>query len=173
VKGAGAAEPGGTFPRCIGYRRGAMLLRALGILVLFTGMAAAQATAAERATTRGQTRVLQADRSLDAARTPAGRASRTQNRDLLQADRTRAAAGQTPAERASRNLNQDTRADRFRDAARDARGDARPIRPEVQQFEPQRRTLQPDVGRPEQNGRITGTEGTVGGLPSMGPNPQR
>ncbi|MBD0275314.1 MAG: hypothetical protein ICV73_25730 [Acetobacteraceae bacterium] len=151
-----------------------MLLQALGILVLSTGMAAAQATAAERAATRGQNRVLRADRTLDTARVPAGRASRAQtsNRDLLQADRTRAAAGQTPAERASGSLNRDTRADRFRDAARDARGDDRPIRPEVQQFESQRRTLQPDVGRPEQNGRIS-TEGMVGGLPSMGPNPQR
>ncbi len=149
-----------------------MLLRAFGILVLSAGLAAAQTPAAERAASRGQNRVLRADRALDAPRTPAGRASRTQNRDLLQADRTRAGAGQTPAERASRSLNQDTRADRFRDAARDARGDARPTRPEVQQFEPQRRTLQPDVGRPEQNGRIS-TEGLAGGLPSMGPNPQR
>jgi hypothetical protein len=121
-----------------------MLLRALGILVLFTGVAAAQ--------------------------TPAERASRGSNRDV-RADRAQSAT-QTPAERASRSLNQDTRADRFRDAARDARGDARPTRPEVQQFEPQRRTLQPDVGRPEQNGRIS-TEGVAGGLPSMGPNPQR
>lgn len=121
-----------------------MLLRALGILVLFTGVAAAQA--------------------------PAERPSRAPNRDL-RAERARPAA-QTPAERASRSLNQDTRADRFRDAARDARGDDRPIRPEVQQFEPQRQTLQPDVGRPEQNGRIS-TEGMRGGLPSMGQNPQR
>ena len=122
-----------------------MLLRALGIVVLFTGLAAAQTPAAERA-------------------------SRGPNRDM-RADRVQGAA-QTPAERASRNLNQDTRADRFRDAARDARGDDRPIRPEVQQFEPQRRTLQPDVGRPEQEGRNS-TGGIRGGLPSMGPNPQR
>ena len=145
-----------------------MLLRALGILVLFTGLAAAQAPG-ERAS-RGPKRDLRADRTFDASRMPAERASRSVNRDV-RADRTRDAA-QTPAERASRGLNQDMRADRFRDAARDARGDDRPIRPEVQQFEPQRRTLQPDVGRPEQNGRIS-TEGLVGGLPSMGPNPQR
>ncbi len=137
-----------------------MLLRALGILVLFTGFAAAQ-TPGERAS-RGSNRDLRADRALDASRIP--------SRDL-RADRTRDAA-QTPAERASRGLNQDVRTDRFRDAARDARGDATPIRPEVQQFEPQRRTLQPDVGRPEQNGRVS-TEGLVGGIPSMGPNPQR
>lgn len=125
-----------------------MLLRALGVLIIFAGSAAAQS--------------------------PAERGPRGANRDL-RADRSVAARGtaQSPAERASRSLNQDVRADRFRDAARDARGDARPTRPEVQQFEPQRRTLQPDVGRPEQNGRISGTEGTAGGLPSMGPNPQR
>ena len=146
-----------------------MLLRAFGLLVLFTGLAAAQTPAAERAP-RSPYRELRADRALDAPRARAERAPRGQNRDL-RADR----AGdttQSPAERASRGLNQDPRADRFRDAARDARGDDRPIRPEVQQFEPQRRTLQPDVGRPEQNGRIS-TEGVAGGLPSMGPNPQR
>ena len=82
------------------------------------------------------------------------------------------AAAETPAERASRALDQQVEADRFRDAARDARGDPRPPRPEVQQFEPQRRTLQPDVGRPEQSGRLS-TEGLAGGIPSMGPNPQR
>ena len=138
-----------------------MLLRALGILVLFTGLAAAQ-TPGERAS-RGPKRDLRAERTFDT--------SRGLSRDL-RADRTRDAAAQTPAERASRGLNQDVRADRFRDAARDARGDDRPIRPEVQQFEPQRRTLQPDVGRPEQTGRLS-TEGLVGGVPSMGPNPQR
>lgn len=124
-----------------------MLLRALGILILFTGSAAAQ--------------------------TPAERAPRGANRDM-RADRAAVPrdAAQSPAERASRSLNRDVRADRFRDAARDARGDDRPIRPEVQQFEPQRRTLQPDVGRPEQNGRVS-TEGLAGGLPSMGNNPQR
>lgn len=97
-----------------------MLLRALGIMVLFTGLAAAQ----------------------------------------------------TPAERASRNLNRDTRSDRFRDAAQDARGDERPTRPEVQQFEPQRRSLQPDVGRPEQEGRISPntSPGVAGGV---GTNAQR
>ena len=104
-----------------------LLLRALGMSILFTGLAAAQ--------------------------TPAERAPRG-------------------AERASRSLNRDVRADRFNDAARDARGDDRPIRAEVQQFEPQRRTLQPDVGRPEQEGRSS-TGNLRGGLPSMGPNPQR
>lgn len=100
-----------------------MLLRAFGILILSTGLAAAQ-------------------------------------------------QARTPAERASRDLNQETREDRFRDAARDARGDPVPIRPEVQQFEPQRRSLQPDVGRPEQQGRIS-TEGLTGGAPALGSNPQR
>jgi hypothetical protein len=146
-----------------------MLLRALGLLVVFTGLAAAQPSAAERAS-RSADRQLRADRALDVSRTRTEPASRTQNRDP-RADRVRDTA-QSPAERASRGLNQDVRTDRFRDAARDARGDQRPIRPEVQQFEPQRRTLQPDVGRPEQTGRLS-TEGSVGGLPSMGPNPQR
>jgi hypothetical protein len=146
-----------------------MLLRAIGVLVLSTGLAAAQTPAAERAP-RGPNRIVRADRALDTARLPAERAPRGPSRDA-RANRARDVA-QTPAERASRGLNQDVRADRFRDAARDARGDDRPIRPEVQQFEPQRRTLQPDVGRPEQNGRVS-TEGLVGGIPSMGPNPQR
>ncbi len=147
-----------------------MLLRALGILVLFTGLAEAQSPA-ERAP-RGPNRDLRAARALDTApRTPAERAPRGAGREAPRSERARDAA-QSPAERASRGLNQDMRADRFRDAARDARGDDRPIRPEVQQFEPQRRTLQPDVGRPEQTGRIS-TEGLAGGIPSMGPNPQR
>ena len=82
-----------------------------------------------------------------------------------------AAAAQTPAERASRSLDRQVEADRFRDAARDARGDPRPPRPEVQQFEPQRRSFQPDVGRPEESGATT-PELRRGGL-GMGPNPQR
>jgi hypothetical protein len=97
-----------------------MLLRALGILVLFTGLAAAQ----------------------------------------------------TPAERASRSLDRDIRSDRFRDAARDARGDDRPTRPEVQQFDSQRRSLQPDVGRPEEQGRIS--PNALPGMPGgTGTNVQR
>lgn len=142
-----------------------MLLRALGVLVLFTGVAAAQ-TPAERPS-RAPNRDLRTDRARSAVQTPAER-----DFSALRTDRTRGAA-QTPAERASRNLNQDTRADRFRDAARDARGDARPsATPGVQQFDTQRRTLQPDVGRPEEDGR-TPTGSASGTLPSMGPNPQR
>lgn len=121
------------------------LLRALGITVVFTSLAAAQ--------------------------TPADRVSPAANRDLLRGERPRVAA-QTPAEKASRDLNQGVRGDRFRDAASEARGDARPTRPEVQQFEPQRRSLQPDVGRPEQDGRLP-SGSAAGTLPSMGPNPQR
>lgn len=146
-----------------------MLLRALGLLVLSTGVAAAQTPAAERAS-RSPSRDLRADRAFDAPRVRGERASPSRNRDT-RAERARD-TGQSPAERASRGLNQDVRTDRFRDAARDARGDDRPVRPEVQQFESQRRTLQPDVGRPEQSGRIS-TEGLAGGLPSLGPNPQR
>lgn len=80
------------------------------------------------------------------------------------------AFGQTPAERASRDLNEDVSTDRARDAARDARGDPRPEIPSVQQFEPDRRTLRPDVGRPEQSGTPAGTPR---GATSLGPNPQR
>lgn len=158
-----------------------MLLRTIGAVVLFTGLAAAQAPAAERAS-RGADRGVQTssrayaaqtpaprarrntDRDLRAARTPAGGASGTLGRDMQTA--------RTPAERASQNLNRDTRADRFRDAAQAARGDQLPVREEIQQFLPQRRTLQPDVGRPEQEGRLS-TDGVRGGLPGTGQNPQR
>ena len=99
-----------------------MLLRAMGILIFATGLAAAQ-------------------------------------------------TAPTPAERASRALDRDLRSDRFRDAAQDARGDERPTRPEVQQFEPQRRSLQPDVGRPEQQGRTS--PNTAPGVAGVGTNEQR
>ena len=122
-----------------------MSLRTLGIAVLFTGLAAAQAPAAERAS-RGPNRDLRADHTIGTAR--------------------------TPAERASLGLNQSMRADRFRDAARDARGDERPVRMEIQQFQPQRHTLFPDVGRPEQYGRLS-TVGVRGGVPALGSNVQR
>ncbi len=151
-----------------------MLLRALGIVVLFTGSVAAQTPAAERPS-RGPGRDVRTARALDTAPPPAAArrgAFRGPGRDAPRLEQRARDGAQTPAERASGSLNRDVRADRFRDAARDARGDDRPIRPEVQQFEPQRRTLQPDVGRPEQNGRLS-TEGLVGGLPGMGPNPQR
>lgn len=158
-----------------------MLLRAFGTAILFTGLASAQAPAAERAP-RGADRGVQTSRAY-AAQTPAPRVRRNADRDL-RATQTPAAgasgisnlgapqAARTPAERASRTLNQDVRADRFRDAAENARGDAVPMRPEVQQFQPQRHTLQPDVGRPEQNGRLS-TAGTVGGIPALGSNVQR
>ena len=82
------------------------------------------------------------------------------------------AAAQTPAERASRGLERDIRSDRFRDAARDAHGDDQSIRPEVQQFDSQRRSFQPDVGRPEQQGRTS--PNSLQGVPmGMGSNVQR
>lgn len=145
-----------------------MLLRVLGMLVLSTGLAAAQAPA-DRAY-RGANRDARADRVRPVAQTPAERGSRLVARDT-QTNRPRVAA-QTPAERASRSLEQDVRGDRFRDAAEDARGDPRPTRPEVLQFEPQRRSLQPDVGRPEQQG-LTSTGNSAGRSSSMGQNPQR
>lgn len=89
----------------------------------------------------------------------------------LAATATPAALAQTPAEEASRRLERAVQSDRLRDQARDARGDPRPTPPAVQQFEPQRRTLRPDVGRPEQEpgAAFDGTRSATG----MGPNPQR
>lgn len=158
-----------------------MLLRAFGAALLFTGLASAQAPAAERAS-RGADRGVQTSRAY-AAQTPAPRARRNTDRDLRAANRSPVGGAsdtlgrdmqtaRTPAERASQSLNRDTRADRFRDAAQAARGDQLPVRDEIQQFLPQRRTLQPDVGRPEQEGRLS-TQGMRGGLPGTGQNPQR
>lgn len=81
------------------------------------------------------------------------------------------AAAQTPAERASRSLEQEVARDRLRDSARDAHGDPRPAQPGVEMFEPQRRSFEPDVGRPEATGssRPSGTRGTS----RMGQNPLR
>ena len=159
-----------------------MLLRTLGIAVLFTGLAAAQAPAAERAP-RSPNRDMRTARTLVAAPTPAaGRVSRGVSRDVQKARTSAAtqtpaatqmpAVAQTPAERASRSLNHDMRADRFRNAAEYARGDGFPVREEIQQFVPQRRTLQPDVGRPEENGRLS-TVGIRGGVPALDLNVQR
>jgi hypothetical protein len=83
------------------------------------------------------------------------------------------ALAQSPAEQASRRLEQGVEADRLRDAARDARGEPRPTRPEVLQFEPERRTLQPDVGRPEETGAAGGVTDGTRSATGMGPNPQR
>lgn len=85
---------------------------------------------------------------------------------------TTAAWAQTPAEQASRELNKD----QIRDRAEDARESARPVPPppqvppQMQALETDRRSLQPDVGRPEQRGVPT-----TGGIrpPSGAQNPQR
>jgi hypothetical protein len=81
------------------------------------------------------------------------------------------AAAQTPAERASRSLEQDVARDRLRESAHDAHGDPRPSQPGIEMFAPQRRSFEPDVGRPEAAGssRPSGTRGTS----QMGQNPQR
>ncbi len=79
---------------------------------------------------------------------------------------------QTPAERASRELNKG----QFRDRAEDAREAARPVPPapqvppQMQALETDRRSLQPDVGRPEERGVPT-----TGGIrpPSGAQNSQR
>ena len=81
------------------------------------------------------------------------------------------ALAQTPAERASRQLEQGERRDRANEAAESARGIV-PIVPPAQvlPLEADRRSLQPDVGRPEQAG-TTGVGGTQ--APSGSQNPQR
>ncbi|MBX6744413.1 MAG: hypothetical protein IRY87_20455 [Acetobacteraceae bacterium] len=81
------------------------------------------------------------------------------------------AAAQTPAERASRSLEQDIARDRFLDFARDAHGRPQPSQPGVEMFQSQRRSFEPDVGRPEEAGSSSpsGTRGTS----RMGQNPQR
>lgn len=81
------------------------------------------------------------------------------------------AFAQTPAERASRQLEQGERRDRADEAAESARG-ITPIVPPAQvlPLEADRRSLQPDVGRPE----IAGTTGTGATRPPSGSqNPQR
>lgn len=121
-----------------------MLLRAVGLLLVFTGAAAAQSAPAP------------AERP---ARSPA------------QEHRAARPSAQSPAERASRDLNREVRSDRFRDAASDARGDPRPTPPSVQQFDAQRRSLQPDVGRPEEDGRLS--PNTAPGVAGVGTQEQR
>lgn len=79
------------------------------------------------------------------------------------------ALAQTPAERASRQLEQDQQRDRAAEAAQQG---AAPVVPPAQvlPLEADRRSLQPDVGRPE----TTGTRGTGGDRPPSGSqNPQR
>jgi hypothetical protein len=121
-----------------------MLLRAVGLVLVFTGAAAAQNAPA-----------------------PAERTVRPANQE----HRAVRPAAQSPAERASRELNRDLGSDRFRDAASDARGDPRPTPPGVQQFDAQRRSLQPDVGRPEEDGRIS--PNTAPGVSGVGTQEQR
>ena len=82
---------------------------------------------------------------------------------------------QTPAEQASRRLNRQLEDDRAVDRARDAAGEAEvapganPL-PRVQQLDEQRRSLQPDLIRPNQPVPFVGGErGATGG----GQNPQR
>jgi hypothetical protein len=89
---------------------------------------------------------------------------------------TLAAAGpalaQTPAERASRQLNREDSEDRARDAAEAAR-EPQPIVPPAQvlPLEADRNSLRPDVGRPEEAGRM-GT-GNAGMQPTLNQNTQR
>jgi hypothetical protein len=78
---------------------------------------------------------------------------------------------QTPAERASRQLQQGEWRDRATEAGEAARGPVLPVPPpQVVPLEADRRSLQPDVGRPEEAGL-----GSAGGErpPSGSQNPQR
>lgn len=81
-----------------------------------------------------------------------------------------AARAETPAERASRDLQQGIRQDR----AVEAGGPEGPRPPETtpvtRAMEADRRSIQPDVGRPEESGAAStaGERGTLGGR-----NPQR
>jgi hypothetical protein len=82
------------------------------------------------------------------------------------------ALAQTPAERASRQLNREEAQDRARDAADDARS-PQPVVPPAQvlPLEADRNSLRPDVGRPEEAGRM-GT-GNTGSQPGLNQNTQR
>ncbi|RYI98851.1 MAG: hypothetical protein EON47_18425, partial [Acetobacteraceae bacterium] len=72
------------------------------------------------------------------------------------------AFAQTPAERASRQLEQGERRDRANEAAESARGITPVVPPaQVLPLEADRRSLQPDVGRPEEAG-TSATGGTTG-----------
>jgi hypothetical protein len=75
----------------------------------------------------------------------------------------------TPAERASRALNEEIVRDRRRDAADDSRAadtqasTGTPLpNAAAQQLEGDRATIRPDVGRPEQAGQAAGTLRTTG-----------
>ena len=82
------------------------------------------------------------------------------------------AAAQTPVQRAEEQLNRQLGADRLRDAAEQARdGAPRGTNPNVQQLDTDRRSLQPDVGRPEQEGLAA--PGSVRPNTGLGSNPQR
>ncbi|MBL6453824.1 hypothetical protein JMJ55_00730 [Belnapia sp. T6] len=82
------------------------------------------------------------------------------------------ALAQTPAERASRQLNQETQRDRVVDRAEAAREAPAVVPPaQVLPLESDRSSLRPDVGRPEEAGRI-GT-GNAGMQPGLNQNTQR
>jgi hypothetical protein len=80
------------------------------------------------------------------------------------------ARAQTPAERASRQLHQELREDRATEAAQPEGPPPAAATPTVRALEADRRSLQPDIGRPEQTGLppTAGERGTIGGR-----NPQR
>jgi hypothetical protein len=82
------------------------------------------------------------------------------------------ALAQTTRENSETRLNRQLELDRFRDRAQDARRTSEPPGPTTTRtMEQDRRSLGPDVGRPEEEGRIE-TGGERGAL-TGGLNPQR
>ncbi|TCZ65493.1 hypothetical protein [Roseicella aquatilis] len=80
------------------------------------------------------------------------------------------ARAETPAERASRQLQQGVRQDRVVEAGGPEGPRPAETTPVTRAMEVDRRSIQPDVGRPEENGAplTAGESGTLGGR-----NPQR
>ena len=83
----------------------------------------------------------------------------------------RPSQAETPAERASRELQQDIRRDRAAEAGGPQGPRPSAATPTVSAIEADRRSIEPDVGRPEEAGApITGGERAATG---GGRNPQR
>jgi hypothetical protein len=81
------------------------------------------------------------------------------------------ALAQPMRENTETRLNRQLEQDRFRDRARDARGEIVEGPDSTRVMRDDRRSLQPDVGRPEEEGRLE--PGGVRGALTGGMNPQR
>lgn len=86
------------------------------------------------------------------------------------------APAQTPAERAGARLEQELARDRLREAAERAGSEAAtspdaaapgPATDRVEQLDRERTSLQPPVGRPEQQDRLPGERRTTGADPNV------